>query len=307
MIDIFQEKGHAQLIEDIPEEIPILPLRNIVAFPYSILPLSIGIPRSEKLIEDAIKGNRIVGLITSKDPDIEEPQPGQIYDTGTVASISRVFQAPNNTLNVVVQGLERFRIKYRTNEDPYLMAKIGLAPEKVEESVELEAQIHSLKELARDIIKLSSKWPDDIASYLDQVQDPRYLVYMAAANSGLGVEEAQNLLEADNIKDKLQVLISHLGHQKEVLKLGQKIQSDAKETLDKAQKEYFLRQQLKVIQKELGESEENDTPSVTDEYEAKLKDAKLPEEAEKEARKELKRLASMSPHSGGVPFNQDIS
>ena len=137
-------------------------------------------------------------------------------------------------------------LEHWKNEDPYLMAKIYIAPEKVEEGVELEARIHSLKELASEIIKLSTKWSDNVADYIDQVQDPRYLVYMAAANSGLGIEEAQKLLEADNIKDKLQLLISHLGHQKEVLKLGQKIQSEAKETLDKAQKEYFLRQQLKA-------------------------------------------------------------
>ncbi len=302
MIDLIQTKDSTELMENMPGELPILPLRNIVAFPFSVMPLAIGITRSKKLVEDTIKGHRLIGLAASKDASIEEPQPEQIYDVGTVASISRVFQGPDNTMNIIIQGLERFRIEYWTNTEPYLTARVRLAPEKVEEGLELEALVHSLRDLAKDIVKLSPNWPDDVANFLDQVKDPRYLAYMAAANSGLGIPEAQNVLEADDIKDKLQVLISHLAHQKEVLKLGQKIKSEAKETLDKAQKEYFLRQQLKAIQKELGESEENQSESLIDEYEKKLAKAELPEEAEKEARRELKRLAGMSPHSAEHPL-----
>jgi ATP-dependent Lon protease len=301
MIDMIQASDNSNLLEKIPEELAILPLRNTVAFPFSIMPLTIGIPRSEKLIEDAVKGNRLIGLTASKDASIEEPQPGQVYDTGTVASISRVFKSPENTMNVVIQGLERFRVDHWTKTEPYLMARISLVPERSVEGVEMEALVHNLRELAKEIVKLSPNWPDSVVHFLDQVRDPRYLAYIAAGNSGLGVDEAQNLLEADDVKDKLKVLISHLAHQKEVLKLGQKIKSDTEETLDKAQREYYLRQQLKAIQKELGETEGSQSESVADEYEEKLKKANLPEEAEKEARRELKRLAAMSPHSAEHP------
>ncbi|MFC1866800.1 endopeptidase La [Thermodesulfobacteriota bacterium] len=301
MIDIIQTKDNSGILENMPTELPIFPLRNSVAFPFSMMPLAIGIPRSEKLIEDAINGNKLIGIVASKEPIIEEPRPDQIYNVGTVASIIRVFQLPDNSSNVVVQGLERFRIDKWTNTEPYLMAEVSLTPEKVEESLELEALVHSLRDLAKDIVKISPNWPDNMVNFIDQVRDPRYLVYLSAANSGMGVEEAQSLLEADDIKDKLRVMISHLSHQKEVMKLGHKIKSDAAETLDKAQREYYLRQQLKVIKKELGESEENQSESVTDEYEEKLKKANLPDEAEKEARRELKRLAGMSPHSAEHP------
>ena len=301
MIDMIQTKHSSELLENMPEELPILPLRNTVAFPFSIMPLTIGIPRSERLLEDAMKGSRLIGLAASKDASIKEPQPEQVYDIGTVASISRVFKLPDDTMNVIVQGLERFRVDHWTKTEPYLMARISLIPERVDEGVETEALVHSLRELAKEIVKISPNWPDNLANFLDQVQDPRYLVYIAGGNSGLGMEEAQSLLETDDVKDKLRALISHLAHQKEVLKLGQKIKSDAEETLDKAQREYYLRQQLKAIQKELGEPDEGQSESVRDEYEEKLKKANLPEEAEKEARRELKRLASMSPHSAEHP------
>jgi ATP-dependent Lon protease len=119
--------------EDIPDELPILPLRNLIVFPFTLMPLAIGIPRSEKLIKEATKGNKYIGLVASKDPEIEEPHPGQLYEVGTVATISRVFHTPDNTLNIFVQGLERFKIDHWTNTVPYLTAKINLAPDEIEE------------------------------------------------------------------------------------------------------------------------------------------------------------------------------
>lgn len=291
----------SRMMEDIPEELPILPLRSMIVFPYTIMHLPIGIPRSEKLIQDAIKGNKLIGLITSKKPEIEEPTPDQLYDIGTIAYITRVFQSPDNSMNVIVQGLERFKVESWTDPTPYLNAKIIESPDILEEGVEFEAMVYSLRNLAKEVVKLSPSFPENASSFIDQIEDPRYLTYMTAANHGLGVDEAQALLEADYLKDKIRVLISHLTHQKEILKLENKIKSDAKETLDKAHKEYFLRQQIKSIQKELGESEEGQAESESEEYERKLKEANLPDEAEKEARRELKRLSGMSPHSAEHP------
>jgi ATP-dependent Lon protease len=295
MANVLTLEDNAERLANLPEELPILPLRNTVAYPFSMLPLVIGIPRSVKLIEDAMEGNRMIGLVLSKDGSIDEPTPGQVHEIGTVAVINRVVRAPNDNLNVVVQGLERFRVDHWTETDPYLKARITLAPEEATESIELDAMIHSLRDLAKEVVSLMPNLPDEVANFLDQINDPRYLAYLVAANAGLEKEQGQEILAADLVKDKLQYLINHLAHQKEILTLGQKIKSEAKEEMDKAQKEYFLRQQMRAIQKELGEGDEGQ--SVATEYSEKLEEANLPEEADKEARRELKRMESMAPHS----------
>jgi ATP-dependent Lon protease len=173
--------------------------------------------------------------------------------------------------------------------------KINLAPDLVESGLELDALERSLRELAQEVIALSPNLPDEVASLLDKVEDPRYLTYLVAANARLEIKKAQEILEADDVKDKLRALIAHLSHEKEILTLGKKIKTEAREEMDKAQREYYLRQQLKAIQKELGETEESD--SVVAEYTEKMEKAKLPEEAKKEAQRELKRLSGMSPQA----------
>jgi ATP-dependent Lon protease len=284
-----------KIMEDIPKELPILPLRNTVAFPRLLLPLAVGIPRSVKLIEDAMGSQRLAGLLTMKDPSVEEPMPGQIYEIGTVAKIHRVIRNPDDNLHVVVEGLERFRIDHWLDTQPYLRAQILLAPEEVETGVEMDALIRSLRDLAKEIVELIPNLQEQVGNFLNQVHDPRYLLYMIAANSRMEIKDSQKLLEMDRLRDKYQALISHLTREKEILKLGQKIQSDAREQMDKAQREYYLRQQLKAIQKELGESDEGQSEAA--EYTDRLEKADMPEEARKEALRELKRLRSMSPHA----------
>jgi ATP-dependent Lon protease len=291
MVNFLLSDDHAERIADIPKEIPILPLRNTVVYPFSVVPLTVGIPRSIKLIEDALEGDRLVGLLAMKDPSIEEPQPEQIYEIGSVAKVYRVVKAPDNTMQVIVQGLERFRVEKWLGTDPYLRAQIGLIPDVVEPGLELDALQRSLRELAQEIVSLSPNLPEEVGKLLDQVHDPRYLTYLVAANAQLKVTEAQKILEFDNIKDKLRALISHLTHEKEVLSLGQKIQTEAREEMDKAQREYYLRQQLRAIQKELGEKEEGQ--SAFAEYTEKIEKSDMPEEAKKEAQRELKRLEGM--------------
>jgi ATP-dependent Lon protease len=295
MVTFIETDENTELVKRIPEELPILPLRNTVAFPFSALPLVVGIPRSVKLVKDVKEGNRLIGLLTAKDPSIEEPRPGQIYETGTVAKVYHIVNAPNDTLQVVVQGLERFRVEQWLESEPYLRARIALAPDVVESGVELDALQRALRDLAQEVVALSPNLSEEVSNFLDQVKDPRYLVYLVAANARLEISKAQEILEKESIKEKLRALISHLSHEKEVLTLGQKIQTEAREEMDKAHREYYLRQQLKAIQKELGETDE--TQSATVEYTEKIEDAKLPEEAKKEALRELKRLSSMSPQS----------
>ncbi len=279
----------------LPRDISILPLRNTVAYPYSVLPLIVGVRRSVKLIETASKGDGIIGLVASKDGSIEEPNPGQTYETGTLAKIERVVHESGDTLQVVVRGLERFRIDHWCEANPFLQAHAVQAPESAEDDVEMDALKRSLQELTEKIIELSPNLPKEVGKFLHQIEDPGQLIYTVAATVGLDVKKGQALLELDGMKEKLHVLVGHLSREKEVLTLNRKIRSEAHEKMDKAQRDYYLRQQLKAIQKELGESCE--AAPASDEYAEKLKKAGLPSEAMKEAEKELGRLANMSPQA----------
>jgi len=295
MVTFIESEDNVDVLRNIPEELPILPLRNTVAFPFSALPLVVGIPRSVKLVEDAREGNRLIGLLATKDPSVEEPKPGQIYETGTVAKVYHMVRTPNDTLQVVVQGIERFRVEHWVDTEPYLRARIKLIPDVVESGIELDALQRTLRDLAQEVLALLPNLPEEVGNFLSQVKDPRYLAYLVAANARLEIPKAQEILEKDHVKDKLRALISHLAHEKEVLTLGQKIQTEAREEMDKAHRDYYLRQQLKAIQKELGETDE--AQSVVDEYTEKMEKAKLPDEARKEAERELKRLSGMSPQA----------
>ncbi len=280
---------------DIPNELPILPLRNTVAFPFSMVPLTVGIPRSVKLVNDALKGDRLIGLVSMKHPEIEEPLPGQTYEVGTIAKVEHVTRSDDNSLQVIVQGIERFRIEYWLSDKPYLRAHIALAPDKIEEDTELDALQRNLRELARQVVALSPKFPKEVGDYLAQVKNLRYLVYLVASGAGLEVSKAQQILDIDSLKEKFRLLIAHLSREKEVLAIGKKIESEAREEMNKAQREYYLRQQLRAIQKELGETDQEQ--SEIDEYTMKIDDAALPDEARKEVERELKRLSGMSPQA----------
>ncbi len=295
-MDHFIQSDHntKQMI-NIPKDLPILPLRNTIAYPFVILPLVIGIPRSIELIEDALEGNRLVGLLAMKDSAVSEPQPDQIYKIGTVAMVSQITRMSNNMLQVVVQGIERFRVVKWLETEPYLKANIALSPDEVETGIELDALQRSLRDLAKEVVALSPHLTDQTGDFLNQVEDPRYLVYLVSANAALKVEDGQKIMGMDRLNDKMTALIAYLTHEKEMLKLGKKIQSKAKKEIDKTQREYYLRQQLKAIQKELGET--NEAHSVVSEYSDKIEKADLPEEAKKETQRELKRLEGMSPQS----------
>ena len=295
MASLINSDENDKVLESIGSELSVLPLRNTVAYPYAVIPLVVGVGRSIKLIEKALEGNRVIGLVSSIDPLIEEPQPGQVYEVGTVAKIFDVARMANNNLQVVVKGLKRFRVTHWLGADPYLRASVEFIHDETEPGLELDALLHSLRTLAKEIVALSPNIPDEVGNFLDQIEDPRYLAYSIAANATLGVEKGQQILEKDHIKDKLHALISHLSHEKEVKTLGKKIQTEAHEKMDKAQREYYLRQQLKAIKKELGETDEGS--SDDDDYVEKLEEADLPDEAMKEAQRELKRLKQMTPQS----------
>ncbi|HHE71024.1 MAG TPA: endopeptidase La [Chloroflexi bacterium] len=290
-----QDQNIEELISQVPEEIPILPLRNTVAFPYIVMPLAVGIPRSIKLIEESDQTGRIIGLVAMKDPAIEVPDSTQVYDVGTVAIIHRVMKADDGTLTVFVQGLERFRVVEWVAEEPYLKAKIELMPDIIEGSVVEEALRRNLLDIATRLAELIPQFPDEAVRFIQQISDPRLLVYLIASNMRISMEDAQKLLEADHLAEKMQFLIGVLTRELEVREIGQQIQEKAKEEIEKNQREYYLRQQLDAIRRELGEDDE--ASREVEEYRKKIEEAGLSDEAREEALRELSRLEKMPPQA----------
>ncbi|MBF0315929.1 MAG: endopeptidase La [Oligoflexia bacterium] len=280
------------LSTDFPRELPILPLRNSVAFPFTILPISVGIERSVKLVEDAQKDDHLIGIVAVKVTDILEPLPSQLYEVGTVAKIERVMQTADNSLNIVVHCLERFKIDNWVLDRPYLKARLSYYPDTIEEGGESEALRLSLVELAREIIALSPNFPEETADILSRVKSSLSLTYLVANYSGLEMSKAQEILEESSVNSKMRLLIDHLSQEREILSMSKKIQNEAREKISKVQREYYLRQQLSAIQKELAEHDEGQAENS--EYAIKIANAELPQEARKEANRELKRLEGMS-------------
>ena len=276
----------------IPEILPILPLKNTVVYPIPILlPLIVGQPRSIKLVDDVVLGNRMVALVALKDPSVEEPGPDDIYRVGSAAMIARFAKAPDSTIRLFVQGMERIKILEFTQTEPYMMARVEVVPEKAEETVEIKALMHNTSELFRRMASLMPYIPEELIMATLSVEDPRQLAYLVASYVRMDMTDAQTILEAATISDKLQKLNAVLGKELEVLELGKKIQDQAQGEMEKMQREYYLREQLKAIKKELGEEDEQqlEIKELTD----KIEKAGMPPEAEKEARRELDRLSKM--------------
>ena len=252
------------------------------------------------LIDDAMKKDRVVGLLTAKAPDIENPVPGELYEVGTIAKILHTHKNDDGLLVVLLKGLNRFRVSTWQTEDPYLRAKIVLAPEIVESNLEMEALERELREAVKGVMALMPNIPEEAANAITRIKDPLQLAYVTAFNLDLATEIRQSLLEIDSLNQKMRELLSLLSHEKEMLDMGKKIQTEVREKMDKSKREYFLRQQLAAIKKELGESD--DTPDEADEFSQRIEDAGMPEEALKEARRELERMQQMSPQSAEYPM-----
>ncbi|MCU0519855.1 MAG: endopeptidase La [Anaerolineae bacterium] len=290
-----QDQNIEELVRRVPEELAVLPLRNTVAFPYIVMPLAVGIPRSVKLIEEAEKSGRVIGLVAMTDPSVEVPDPSQVHSIGTAAIIHRVMRADDGTLTVFIQGLERFRVVEWTAEDPYLRARIEIAPDVVEESVVEEALRRNLLDIATRLAELIPQFPDEAVRFIQQLTDTRLLVYLIASNMRIDMDEAQQLLELDQLAAKMTFLIKVLTRELEVREIGQQIQEKAKEEIEKNQREYYLRQQMDAIRKELGEGDEGKEDVA--EYRRKIEEAGMSEEAKEEALRELARLEKMPPQA----------
>ncbi|MGC9468040.1 MAG: endopeptidase La [Anaerolineae bacterium] len=290
-----QDQNIEELVSRIPDEVPILPLRNTVAFPYIVMPLAVGIPRSVQLIEEADKAKRMIGLVAMTDPSVEVPDSTQVHQVGTAAVIHRIMHSDDGTLTVFIQGLERFRVVEWTAEEPYLRARIEVTPDIVEDSIVEEALRRNLLDIATRLAEMIPQFPDEAVRFIQQLEDARLLVYLIASNMRIEMEQAQELLELDQLAEKMQFLIRVLTQELEVREIGQQIQEKAKEEIEKNQREYYLRQQMDAIRKELGEGD--DAKREVEEYREKIEQAGMSEEAEEEALRELARLEKMPPQA----------
>jgi ATP-dependent Lon protease len=285
----------AEALPNIPETLAILPLRGLIVYPLTAVPLTVGQPRSVKLVDDAASGQRIIGLVTSKDPELETPGANDLYRVGTAAIVHRLFRAPDGTIRLLVQGLARFRVVEFTDTEPYLRARIELAPETTESSLEVEALMRNIGTQFQRLGELVPSMPAELLSAALAVEDPRQFVYTVATYQRMDLADAQNLLEMDSVKEKMLRLLTLLNKEVEVLELGRKIQTEAQSEMEKVQRDYFLREQMKAIQRELGEGDEQTVEMES--LRQQLEQAGMPEEAKREASRELARLAKLPPQA----------
>ncbi len=276
-----------------PTTLPILPLKDTVVFPETVMPLGVGQPRSVQLIDDVLRGDKQVGLVASRDPELETPGPDDVYRVGVLASVQRMIKAPDGTLRIIVQGIRRIRIENFTTEKPYLMAEISDLPDVVMPGTELEALQRNLVSVYTKIIALVPYLPDELEMAATGIEDPAVLGYFIASTMRIKTEEKQALLEEIDVIKRLRRLTALLNRELEVLELGSKIQDQVQSEMDKSQREYVLRQQMKAIQEELGETDE--TQAEVNELRERIEKAGLPEEVDKQARRELDRLAKLPP------------
>jgi ATP-dependent Lon protease len=271
--------------------LPVLPLRGTVVFPLTVVPLAAAQERSLRLIDQVMAGDRTVALVMQRDAEQEGAGPDDVHRIGTIATIHQMMRVPDGSVRLAVQGTERMRILGFVSEEPFLVARVQPAPEPVDDSIEVQALTRNTLSLFQRLVSLVPHLPDELVTAALNVDQPRHLVYLVATNLRMEPEERQNLLELDSLHEKLVTLNAFIAKELDVLELGKKIQSDVQEEVGKNQREYYLREQLKAIQKELGEGSETDA-EVT-ELRGKIDEAGMPEEAEREARRELDRLSKL--------------
>jgi ATP-dependent Lon protease len=279
---------------EIPKKLPLLPIRDIVVFPYMVLPLFVGREMSIKAIEVALEGNRMIFLTSQKDISVENPTPSDLYSMGTVGVIMRMLKLPDGRIKILVQGVARAKTVKFFQKEPFYQVEIKTFPEApAPVNLETEALMRNVKEQLERLVSFGKVILPDIMVVIENVDDPGKLADLAVANMGLKVEQAQDILEITDPVQRIKRINDALSKEIELLSMQQKIQADVRGEIDKTQREYFLREQLKAIQRELGETD--DRSEDIRELRDKLKEAKMPDKAAKEADKQLRRLERMHP------------
>ena len=295
MTDLPKQEERTTL--EIPEVLPLLPVRDLVVFPHMVLPLFVGRQRSIKAVEEAVKNHRMILLATQRSQDVEQPKPEDIHSMGTVGVIMRMLKLPDGRVKILVQGLGRARVREYVQSQPFYQVKIEKISEAVHKPIalEVEAMMRAVKEQMERILGLGKLIMPDQMVVIENLEEPSRLADMIVSNLGVKVEEAQAVLEAVDTHARLKEVNEILSKETEVLSVQQKIQARVKGEIDKTQREYFLREQLKAVQKELGEVDER-TEEIN-EFKKRFQEVRMPEKVAKEAEKQLHRLEKMHPDS----------
>lgn len=289
-----ESEGEVVNTEPVEEVLPLLPLKATVILPHTLVPLAAAQERSLRLIDSVMQDDRMVAMVMQKDAEQDDAGPDDIVSVGSVATIHQMMRVPDGTMRLAVQGLERMEILEIVEEEPFLKARVRRTPENAGDSVELEALARNAHELFERTVGLVQHLPDELLiASMNALDDPVHLSYLIASNLRMEPEERQQVLEMEEISEKLKFIIAYLTKELEVLELGRKIQTDVQEEMGKSQREYFLREQMKAIQKELGEGNEQEA-EVT-ELREQIEKSGMPDEARKEAERELDRLSKLPP------------
>ncbi len=281
---------------ELPDSLPILALRNTVLFPGVVLPITVGRDASLRLVKDAFGDDALIGVVAQKRSDVEDPAPDDLFTYGTAAAILKLIKMPDGSKSIVIQGKRRFKTTQYVQTEPYFRAGVEAIEEDHEsDEIELDARIRSLKELAIQIVNLSPNLPSEAALAIQNIDSPTFLIHFIASNLQIDVKEKQLLLETIPLVKRAEMVMQHLNRELQVLQLSEEIRSKVKTDVDKQQREYLLRQQIKTIQEELGESEGGEA-EVSDLRERGLK-KKLPEAVREVLNKELEKLARTNPAS----------
>src|SRR5687767_145302 len=287
----------------VPNVLPILPIRNIVVFPGTVMPLNVGRPKSKALLDEVMPGEKMIGVVTQRNPDVEDPSFDDLHHVGVACMILKLFKLPDGNQSIIVHGLVRFRLKSITRTEPYAVGEIEVIEDQLIESPSLEALLNSVRSQANRVIELSPNTPDEAAQVLNGITNPSALADFLAANLQAETADKQLLLEELDVEKRLRMIAARIATQLDVLELQSKIQSQVKENIDKSQRRYYLQEQLKAIRKELGEGDATGTGNEIEELRKRIEAAKLPEAVAKEANRELQRLESIpsaSPEYGVI-------
>ena len=283
----------------IPDILPILPLRNAVIYPFLSMPVAVSRPESMKLIEETLSGQKLFGVVAQKSTEVEDPRIDEMYEVGTVVKLLKMIRTPEGEMYVLVQGVSRMKTLSFIQERPYYIATIETLQDDEEENAndkELLATVKNLKDLFNSVAQLAYNISNEVLTMILNVDDHGLLADMIAENPSFSLQERQEVLEMLNVKARLQRVTALLTREKEILELSRQIQSQVQSEMDKTQREYYLREQLKAIQKELGEGDQQ-TVEI-DELRKRIKETKMPDDARKVAEKELDRLGRMHPSAG---------
>ncbi|MFT4604886.1 MAG: ATP-dependent Lon protease [Rhodothermales bacterium] len=281
---------------DVPDVLPILALRNTVLFPGVVLPITVGRDASLRLVKDSFSGSRLIGVLAQRKAETENPDTKDLYSYGTVASILKLIKMPDGSRSIVIQGKRRFKINGFVETDPYFKAQVEAVNESVDvDQVEVQARIRSIKELAIQIVNLSPNLPSEAAYAIQNIESPTFLIHFIASNLQIDVSDKQELLETLPLVERADLVMRHLDKELQVLQLSEEIRSRVKTDVDQQQREYLLRQQLKAIQEELGDTE--GTGAEIGELRERAEKKKLPEDVNKALNKELDKLGRSNPAS----------